>query len=318
MIHQSTSTTFRLLEWPKSQASHYMYFTEPRVKYGLGLILEYLAGQLNDTNKAFTTYSVFSLVNVYCPLTSLSYGYQLPPHASTYNKLGTVNCTFTFSTRDKYIPQERPRFLVNRTATSKIWGPTLRTSSNFMTISIPKSVFVDAKLPMPNLKEMAWLYMAIGAFTKGFARRHKFYRKSSVDALYMSTDISHEIALSKYYNKNMQFMFKKVPYDHWIYSRDMWDLAPNIFNDRMYSEDIVEYYCRYLAQDFYQKTKTPNINTLENKAYKFVRSGILDILSQEIIVSKYTDTVNAMTDHYFIEETVNVESLTTQILRGTL
>jgi hypothetical protein len=98
----------------------------------------------------------------------------------------------------------------------------------------------------------------------------------------------------------------------------MWTLSPNIFSARSFTDDVIEYYCRYLAKDFYKKTEATVAGVLEEKAFALVRSGLLDILSEDVHTSRYIDVVNAMTGHFRIEKTINVEETAERILMGTL
>jgi hypothetical protein len=259
---------------------------------------------------------MFTLVNVYSPLAHLSFGYERPPHRKVCDPLAKLNATYAFTPVANYNGLLEPKFKQHRTFLSTIWGIRFSQSRAYMTTSIPHTVMTDAHLQIPNLQEMAWLYMAIGAFSKNFVKKHKFFRND--DDLFLSSDQSHEILFSKYYHKNMPFIFKNVGWDSWVYSKDMWNLAPNSFSERSFNDTAVEYYCRYLAKDFYKQTDAENVKSLEKKAFKMVRSGLLDILSKEIHTSRYTDIVNSMTGHAFIPETINVEETAEKILTGRI
>lgn len=315
MIHQNSFNIFRVNEWPKAQASHLMYFKPPRVKFGLNLILEHIARELHETHRGYVKHSTFTLVNVFSFIASLSFGNQRPPHKRVRDDLGPLNVTFAFTPTVEYNGQLEPRFKQRRSFHSIIWGTRFEQSRSFMTTDVPHKVMDEARLLVPNLQEMAWLYMAIGAFSKGFVKRHDFFRDD--DALFDSNPMPPAIAYSKFYSAGMPFAFKNMSWDDWVYSREMWELAPNIFSARSFNDNAVEYYCRYLANDFYKKTESEVAKVMEEKAFIMVRSGLLDILSDEVHTSKYIDIVNAMTRHRTIERTIDVEEVTERILTGT-
>jgi hypothetical protein len=316
MIHQNSFNLFRVNEWPKAQASHYMYFKPPRVKYDLNLIFDHIAHELHETHRGYVKWPTFTLVNVYSFIASLSFGNQRPPHKRVRDDLSPLNVTFAFSHDSNYDGTYEPRFKQHRTFRSTIWGTRFEQSRAFMTTDVPHILMEEANLLVPNLQELAWLYMAIGAFSKGFVKRHHYF--SDDGELFRADPIPPALAYSQYYFKSMPFMFKNAPWCEWIYCREMWTLSPNIFSARSFTDDVIEYYCRYLAKDFYKKTEATVAGVLEEKAFALVRSGLLDILSEDVHTSRYIDVVNAMTGHFRIEKTINVEETAERILMGTL
>lgn len=252
-----------------------MYFKPDRLRYDLSALVEFLAQSIYDTNKAFVRHSTFSLVNIASPIAQLSCGYAGVPYV-TLRRFHPVSFTFAFTHRDTYDGTERPRFSMRPYPYANIWGNTLLGNSDFLTINVPKSIMRDMGLLVPNLREMKWLYMAIGAWSKGFARRSSFYTHKGK---FKTAPIDPVMAYSKYYHAKLPKMFKRVEYDKWCYSSDVWKLAPNFISPRSVSEDFMEYYCRYLAKDFYGKYRCANVLQIEREIEDFVESGILDALS---------------------------------------
>lgn len=252
-----------------------MFFTQDRLKYDLSALVEFIARALYDTNKTFVRHSTFSLVNVTSPIAGLSCGLANAPHP-TLRRFHPVSFTFAFTTRDTYDGSQRPRFSMRPYPNTTMWGNTLVGNSDFLTVSVPKQVMRDVGLLVPNLREMKWLYMAIGAWSKGFAKQFSFYTHKGS---YHTDPIDPHMAYSKYYYAHLQKVFKRVEYDKWCYSKDVWMLAPNFISPRSVTPDFLEYYCLYLAKDFYGKYRCANVEQIERKVEEFVESGVLDAMS---------------------------------------
>lgn len=324
-IHQKSLFTFRLSEWPSAQASHFSYFTSDKQKYDLTPLIEHLAEALYNTNKAFVWHSTFSLINVTSNIASLSYGYQEPPHVSL-RSFFPLSFTFAFTTRNEYDGQIRPRHKVRPQPHTYIWGSSLRGNSDFITVTVPKQIMRKVGLITPNIREMKWLYMAVGAFTKGFAHRPDFYTHPH-RGLFNMDPIGPQMAASKYQYTKFQAVLKHLEYHLWGYSKDMWELAPNMLSPRAANEDFIEYYCVHLAKHYYGKFRTDNISEIERKAYDFVESGVLDIIERQQesrdVGPTYSVSRQAHVAAYLaqgeidaLSKTTNVQSTVTKLLQG--
>lgn len=269
-IHQRTPSNFRVTAWPTSGAGHFRLFNVPKLKTDLSVIVEYIAEALFNTNRAFVRHSTFTLVNVVSPIANLSYGYNKEPYEAI-RRFHPISFTFAFTHRDRYSGELRPRFMLRPFPQTTFWGFTLVGNSDFLTVNIPKRVMREANLLVPNMREMEWLYMAIGAFSKGFAKQFDFYTSKG---MYRQKPISVEIAKSRFYHARFQSILKHVPYNRWVYNRDMWQLAPNFLSYRSANDDFLDFYCRYLAEEFYEKYKTKNILNIERKARDYLRPGV--------------------------------------------
>ena len=274
-IHQKTPTTFRVTEWPTSQASHYRIFNKPKLRYDLATLVDFLARAIFDTNKAFVRYSTFSLVNVVSPIANLSFGYS-PPPSDKLKRFHPLSFTFAFTMRNQYVYEENPRFSMRPQKHAHIWGSSLLGNSDFLTINVPKQVMQDVHLLIPNLREMEWLYMAIGAWSKGFAKRFSYYTHRGE---FMAKPLDPNMAHSRLYHAQLQKLFKRVDYNEWGFSKDMWQLAPNFISPRAANEDFLDYYCRFLAHDFYGKYTIDNVKEIESKAEEYIKHGVLDVLT---------------------------------------
>lgn len=325
MIYLNSADNFRVTEWPKSQASHFMYFNTPKLQYDLSALVEFLAKALFNTNKTFVRRSTFSLVNVTSNIANLSYGYSSPPY-KTLRHFHPLTLTFAFTSRNTYDGEIKPKFSMRPYPYSTMWGHTLLGNSDFITIQVPKTVMRDMGLLVPNIRELQWLYMALGAWSKGFATRFSFYTRTGD---YRSKPIDPHMAFSRLYRANMQRVFKREPYDTWAYSKEIWNLAPNIISPRMANEDFQEYYCRYLADDFYGKYPSANVLKIERRVEEFVESGLIEAMSAVAddslgnlygnVVSRNLMTVMQMVDGdaEYIKQITNVSESVKQILAGT-
>jgi len=269
-IHQRTGSNFRVTPWPTSGAGHFRLFNKPKLSTDLSVIAEYIAEALFNTNRAFVRHSTFTLVNVVSPIANLSYGYNKEPYESI-RRFHPLSFTFAFTRRDTYNGVYRPRFMLRPYPQTTFWGFTLLGNSDFLTVNIPKRVMREAGLLIPNMREMEWLYMAIGAFSKGFARQFDFY---TTKGMFRQKPISVEVAKSRFYHARFQAMLKRVPYNYWGYNRDMWQLAPNFISPRAANEDFLDFYCRYLSEEFYEQYKTNNVKRIERAARDYLKPGV--------------------------------------------
>lgn len=274
ITHHSSPNSFRLVEWPKSQASHLMFFTQDKHRYDMSVLVEFLSKALSDAHRAFVRHATFSLVNVTSPRANVSFGLAVPPHKRLL-KFHPLSFTFAFTTKDKYVALTRPKFAVQVAPHTTMWGNTLGTNTDFLTINIPKPVMSRLGLSSPTLREMKWLYMAIGAWSKGFVQRSNYYVPGK--QVYDNKPMDSKMAYSVHYREKLQHLFKHTEYNMWPYSKDMWDLAPNMIHPFCVGDDFADYYCRYLAKDYWGKyKKTVNIETIEHHVYQYLESGVLD------------------------------------------
>lgn len=270
-IHQRTGSTFLVQPWTGSGANHYRLFNRPKLKIDLSVIAEHVAECMFNTNKAFVRHSTFSLVNVCSPIANLSFGYQPEPFEQL-RRFHPLSFTFAFTRYNAYNPKQRPRFMVRPRPNVTFWGYNLIHNSSFMTINIPKQVMRRANLLVPNLREMEWLYMAIGGFSKGFAKQFDFYTRFGD---FRTQAISHEVAYSRFFNMRFQRVLKQVPYDQWGYSKDMWLLAPNFISSRSADPSFLDYYCRYLSP-YNQRPQSTNAKRIQERAISFLAEGLRD------------------------------------------
>lgn len=303
-----------------------MFFTPDKIKYDLSVLVEYVAKALYDTNRAFVRYSTFSLVNVLSPIAHLSYGLAPPPH-ETLRRFHPLAFTFAFTSRDTYPENAYPKFSIRPLPQTHIWGMRFGAISDYITIQVPKRVMREAGLLVPNIRELKWLYMAIGAWSKGFVWRPDFYDANQPQ--FHIAPIDARTAYSQHYYRNMQSVFKYVPYSQWGYSKEMWQLAPNFLHPHIANDDFIEFYCQYLASDYYGRySQANNVRKIEGKVEDYVRSGLIDLISiigtpnasaqVSDVQQRNMRTVLTMLGgmHSVLSESPDIEELTRKILRG--
>lgn len=275
MIYQKAMFTFRYRGWPGAQASHAMYFKHDKLKYNLVPLIDLLMETLSNVPRTFIFHKPFSLVNVTAPIANLSYGYA-PPPAERFQRTNHLVFTFTFNTDENtYDESVDPKFKIRPYPGVNVWGVRARGRNNFATIGIRKSVMRDMNMAVPNLRDMAWLYMFVGAWSKNFAHYPEFYTPNEDG---FRTEITNmETAFASYFHKPFQSILKGVSYDKWGYCKDMWKYAPNVVHPQSVTEHFIHYYSMFLAPMFYkQYSKSDNVTEIENKVEKYIQSGLLD------------------------------------------
>jgi hypothetical protein len=325
MVHHSTPVNFRLVEWPKSQASHLMFFSVDKLRYDLTPLLDFIAKKIFDTNKAFVYSTTFSLVNLVAPQSSVSYGLATPPppKLSTFHPL---SITFAFTTRNTYLARKYPNYSVRPVPYVTTWGNTLVGATDFSTINIPKDVLMKVGLSGNlTMREMKWLYMALGAFTKGFVQRSDYYNPNGK---FRYPESALEIDYTMYFHKTIQHAFKHIEYGYWGYLKDMWEVAPNLIHEDTATDHYCAYYCLNLRK-YYRKYKTKNIKDIENKVEAFMESGVLDIIQSLDVQTDYLDdsvsdslaftTVSKLLEEVDINEFdfTDIKGAVRNILKGT-
>jgi len=271
MIYLNTSTTFRLSEWPKSCGSTQVFFKRDKLQYNMVPLIDYLSKTLYDIGKAFVYRTTFSLTNIVSPVSGLSYGYNDIPSYRML-RLSPIVCSFAFRYNNKYVAKKEPRYCINAYPHVNLWGSTLRTSSDFMTISIPRSVIKECGIWAPNMREVQWLYYLIGAFSKGFVNRCNYYDPNTYD---FKSLVNNKQAILYV---GLPSLFSKYEYADWIYSDRAWQSMPNALHPSAADDIFCAFYCRYLRRHW-KKYSTANVIEIEKRIRTYVHNQVLDCLS---------------------------------------
>lgn len=282
LIHMKSTTSFRLSEWNKAGSSHEMYFKTDKLKYNLVPLIDFLSKTIYNVGRCFVYRTTFSLVNVVSPISNLSYGTELAP----YNMLNGnhLQFTFSFSSRWSYLNQ-RPAFQLRPYPHTVLWGNSLYTSSDFMTIDIPKTVMRDVGITTVNVREITWLYMFVGAFTKSFVNRSMYYNENNSGAFNETNTAKQDL-----YHHTIPNLFKQFPYADWIYSDMMWKMAPNVLHPNSVDDKFAYFYCLKLLQ-YYGKYTTANVVEIERKVKEYLRGEVLKQIEGE-----YRDVVDMLSE----------------------
>lgn len=265
MIHVHSLTDFTISPWTKATASHDAYFTNERLKFNVAPLLDFISAALYSVGKPFVYRSTFTLLNVTNGIASLSYGLGRQPHRRL-RQLHGLHFTFAFTTNWQYSQWAMPkhRFLVGPDTT--FWGYTLRTSSNFMTIEIPRTVLNECGIKTLNVREMAWIYHLVGAFTKNFVFRNSYFVEHGKP--FLDEPISDGVLFT-----SLPMLFKFYNFGAWHYSFHAWRMISNTLSPRCVNDRFCLHYLKHLTP-FYKKYTTDNVIQIEAKMESIVKQMV--------------------------------------------
>ncbi len=274
MAHHRAIANFRLNEWPKAQASYTMFYNKHMAVHEIIPSIDFLLDVLFSSRRALVRYPVFTLVNVSMPKMHLSYGTMRCPNKRLYSALNDIVLTFSFSPT-QYDPRVKPRFLIRIAHGVYLWGNSISTSTDYLTISLPHSAFLSLEIGTLT-SDVEFLYYVLGPLTKNFARHNRYYKNATFD----NEPISAPIANSSIRNLTIPNLLHLKPYNLWIYNEEMWDRLPNILNVKSANDDFCDYYCRFLSKRFYGKYRTKNVKDIEQKVFDYLEVAVLDLLER--------------------------------------
>lgn len=268
MIYLPSSTIFRLSEWPKAGASHYHYFSRDKYRYDATPLIDFLSQKIFDLGRAFVYRSTFTIVNATSPISGLSHGYNDSP-SERMLRLHPLVLTFAFTSRNRYGTRtHEPKYTIKPMPHVVLWGDTLRTSCDYMTISIPKSVLRRMGLTTFNTRELAWVYMLVGAFTKGFVNRCKYFLSHEQNP---NSDQFRDTSAPKDAIRYapLPLLFKHHEYPDWIYSTLAWEQMANVLHPKAVTREFASFYFTNLNQ-FWGRYRCKNVIAIETKLRNIV------------------------------------------------
>lgn len=277
MIYLPSSTIFRLSEWPKAGASHYHFFSRDKYRYDATPLIDFLSQKIFDLGRAFVYRSTFTIVNASSTISGLSYGYNDSP-SERMMRLHPLILTFAFTSRNRYGSRTRePKYSIRPMSNVTLWGDTLRTSCDYMTITVPKRVLREMGISTFNTRELAWVYMLVGAFTKGFVNRCKYflsYEQSSDSGSFRDTSAPKDAI----HYAPLPLLFKHYEYPDWIYSALAWEQMVNVLHPKAVTEEFASFYFTHLFK-FWGKYHCKNVLAIETRLRNIVINDAASVVA---------------------------------------
>lgn len=258
-MHNSTFFNFRLSEWPRAQTGAQSLFKKYYNDWPVGDLINYMIEQFSKTDRLFVMRSTFTLVNVFSPISQQSFGYLTPPNKSLTPLVNPLTFTFAVS-RFPYTDKKPPKFKHLLGDYTVLWGEDVYSPTSYFTVSAPSQVF--SPKPTYSPRDMYYLYMTIGMWSKGFVNRNLF---CDAKLNYQNVDYPADLAKAKFYSKPLLGCASTVPYNDWVYNDEFWKRAANVFSPQSLNRpSFVEYYARYLVKHFGRAGKSPVITDFED------------------------------------------------------
>lgn len=303
IINMNASADFRVTAWPKASDSYNVFFQQDKMKYNLVPLVDYLSDCLFNVGKTFVRRSTFTLVNATNPLSNLSFGTNTAPHPKL-RRLHKLFFTFAFTADSIYDASVYPRFTLAPHLNVLLWGFDMYKATNFMTIGIPHTVMREIGISTTSLRELQWLYMFIGAFTKNFALRNEWYSPNTTE---FNDTVTYKPSL---HYVSVPMLFKRFAYPDWIYSARAWEVMANALHPSAATEKFCDFYCRNLLK-FWRKSTTPNVVEIERKVWSHIHGEVL-----KVAANGSSDLVDYMRANKQLPEIENVEAFTRALMEG--
>lgn len=265
-IHQRSAFDFRVQEWPKTSSSSTLFFQKARYRINAVPLLNYVLDVMVRVGRARTRKSTFTLLNVYHELSMLSCGKEPQPHRTV--RPGNV-LAFTFAFAFRPYTQARP--ISNQPLEGyRLWSANYNAAATHMTINVPRSVMREMGVTTFNLREMEWLYMLVGAFTKAYLRKPEWFISHYDNYLTSNVRPPETLLRSSVYN-----LFTLYTYPEWIYSAWAWENMANTLNPRAVDQRFALHFAKYLTR-YWNRELIPNVLEVQNAIWEELRGFVLD------------------------------------------
>lgn len=248
MKHRSQVVNFRTSEFPLS-GSFASFLLKAQYTYiDIGEIFEYLTDILfHHTTGVLTNRVDFTLVNVFCPFNSFSFGQLPPPPKAVWPSGKSLVFTFSTSARDPYDEYS----LVLRDSVLHLSNNHTRWShysegTDYVTISIDLTRGNELGIHSPKFNELQYIYNLIGGMTKSVIRRQTAYRDLNDSYEDLHSSYSLVDLHSRIYSMPIKNLFTQIPYHLWVFNRHLWQMAPNVLPQRLITPQFGLYYFMYL------------------------------------------------------------------------
>lgn len=237
----------------------------------VGLLREFLCDLLFDIPGVFASKFWFTLVNVTCTHSGVSYGLGEPPP----EKVRPLSATYLFTFDLKgagYLEDSVPSTIVKRGLETTVWG---YRSNQFVTISITHRQATDWKLGYGIFAPQI-LYHLLGPLTKGYVLNRRTAYADNYEQFYQSWDQS--TLKSKWLMTPLYTLLRYADYPKFVFNRNVWALANCMLSPKHINTDSLLYVCkniRYITKlpeviedlvvDKFQESLASYIHRYENQ-----------------------------------------------------
>ena len=208
----------------------------------IGNLFEFIAPLLYKTPGFRSGKNWFTLVNVTCTHTNMSYGACTAPAAANAPQSCTWLFTFALNAA-RYDSSSVVTFSSLRAINMVAWGTR---DGKFLTIGVTHNQAGDFGLRY-DMMTPRYAYYMVGALTKSFAVNNRYM---TVNVDYGSTyeHLQPSIMYSSLYMKPLYNLMMRTPYHLWVYNRHVWASAPHLLSVKHITVDTLLYFCLYIRR----------------------------------------------------------------------
>lgn len=222
-------------------------------RFATGELLAHLAITLNKVKRIAVSKVNFALVNVTTTFNKFSYGYLGVPPEAAWPPNHTLMFTFALTEQD-YDDQTEVAYRWASTNGLVVWGPEAG-SPRYVTIGLSVTQAYRMKLSSIMTFETEYLYNVLGVALKNLVTKNhlSLFSKDSWEEFY---SFQPEQYTSKYSGRGILALMRTVPYPYWIFHKELWMVAPNIFNPKMISDITADWFFRNVPEAFARSTSS--------------------------------------------------------------
>lgn len=269
---------FRLQTLPISSGGLSAFMKSERDGIQAGtLFFQEIAPILDKTPLVYAKREPFTLVNVYCSSSLLSYGWFDAPVEKNRPKA----CTwfFTFSMGGGNYP-DKQTIRALRSINAVVWGTQVQ---RFLTIGIRH--FVAQKLGLRyDRRTPRILYYLIGAMSKSFVRNHRYWNEGDFD--YKA--LQPAMLKTQLLNTNLYALVGRTPAHLWVFSREAWRYGQTLLSPLHLTPNSLLYYFMYIPHQIVEKP-------LFEKAVALLQASSLDLAQGQ--KESYANVLFAALEH---------------------
>jgi hypothetical protein len=140
---------------------------------------------------------------------------------------------------------------------------------DLVTINVPISVCVSARIPSVMRPNLFRLYSIVGGWSKSIA----------LDRPSLSLNVKG--LRDRLFYKSLPKLMWYNTWSDWSYGREVWELAPNLIRPE-YTDTFLEYYVLYLNR-FHDRYKDSNVVQIYRSIESEVRSYVLDYMQGQSV-----------------------------------
>lgn len=221
---------------------------------------------------------IFSLVNVTCPISNFSVGFQEAPSEELLKPYTGLAFTFSMTPRPlSKFPKEI--FTVGGANYITHWGTERLRTNQYVTVCIPQSFMNDLELGYSLGKDLLYIYNVIGMATKSFVEDSSWLMR---DAYQHRHSDDTDILAAQYNSLNIQRLIKTRSMNAWVHNKDLWLRAPNLLHENHFYREFGLYFAKEIF-DWIKDSDLPFAareyvyGSHLNSFSKYIEKGIRDL-----------------------------------------